>query len=341
MANNGLIPFINKGYEPKKYELVKNGDVILADASEDVPCCGNSVEVIWNEKIQIVSGLHTIHCRDIKDLTIPGYKGFYFLSKPMKDQLKRLVQGSKISSISSNNFHELLMAIPKKDTQRKIVAFLSKIEELIETQKKIIEDYSILIDWYIQQMFSDRGLFREGKIVRLCDILSPGSKVPVDTSLYRKITIKLNLRGISFFNGSREMSNTRPFYVRKQGEIIIGKQNYFNGSVAMVGAEFDNTICSNAIMSFLLSVDMDKDLLFFAISNKAFLDFHSYFANGTGQKELSEKDFLNFNIRIPSDEKQSIFSNRIVSIKHLKEKESFLLHDLEKIKAYLLSNLFI
>ena len=30
------------------------------------------------------------------------------------------------------------------------------------------------------------------------------------------------------------MADKRPFYIRKKGEIVIGKQNYFNGSIAIL-----------------------------------------------------------------------------------------------------------
>ena len=139
-SSNPLFPYINEGKAPRKYEVIKNGDIILADASEDVECCANSIEVINNDESVVISGLHTIHCRDNKDLTVSGFKGFYFRSFAMKKQLRRLVQGTKIYSISTRNFKEMYMSIPSKNDQHKIVNLLTLIEDKIETQKKIIED---------------------------------------------------------------------------------------------------------------------------------------------------------------------------------------------------------
>ena len=109
------------------------------------------------------------------------------------------------------------------------------------------------------------------------------------------------------------MADTRPFYVRHTGELIIGKQNYFNGSIALVDKQFDGAICSNAIMSFVISDEVDKNFLYEAISYNSYLEKHAALANGTGQKELSENDFLNFEILIPSINEQHKIADLISS----------------------------
>ena len=94
-------------------------------------------------------------------------------------------------------------------------------------------------------------VFPNPKLTKLSNVLNQGSKDKVeDTSKYNKITVMLNFKGIKLAEIEREMADTRPFYLRRTDEIIIGKQNYFNGSIALVSKEFDGTICSNAIMSF-------------------------------------------------------------------------------------------
>ena len=100
------------------------------------------------------------------------------------------------------------------------------------------------------------------------------------------------------------MADTRPFFLRKAGEIIIGKQNYFNGSIALLDSRFDGCICSNAIMSFSVKKMCDSYFLFKYLSQPNFINKYSNLANGTGQKELSEKDFLKFEVSLPPLETQ-------------------------------------
>lgn len=138
-GENQLFPYIKHSFIPTKYALIQNGDLILADASEDRKDVGRPVEMLDIGNQKIVSGLHTIHARNKTDLIVNGFKGFYFQSSAMKQQIFKIANGSKIYGISSSAFSELKMFIPEKQEQKKIVDLMIKIEERIQTQSKIIE----------------------------------------------------------------------------------------------------------------------------------------------------------------------------------------------------------
>ncbi|PTH38191.1 hypothetical protein [Staphylococcus capitis] len=70
----------------------------------------------------------------------------------------------------------------------------------------------------------------------------------------------------------------------------IGKQNFFNGSIAIVPSELNGFIYSNAIMSYKINNYIDKKYL---LQN-------DFLADGTGQKELSEKKFEELEVKIPN-----------------------------------------
>ena len=58
----------------EKYTKVKEGDLIMADASEDYDGVGKCVEVKNINNAEIICGLHTLHLRDKSDLFVNGYK---------------------------------------------------------------------------------------------------------------------------------------------------------------------------------------------------------------------------------------------------------------------------
>ena len=134
-----LFPYINQLVIPLKYTLIQNGDLILADASEDRKDVGRPVEMLDIGDQKIVSGLHTIHAKNKTNLIVDGFKGFYFQSSAMKQQIYKIANGSKIYGISSSSFNELKMLVPEKQEQKKIVDLMIKIEEKILTQIKIID----------------------------------------------------------------------------------------------------------------------------------------------------------------------------------------------------------
>ena len=337
-GNNQFIPFVNNSFIPKSYTLLQDGDLILADASEDRKDVGRPVEMINVDNQKIISGLHTIHARNKTNLLINGFKGFYFQSYAMKKQIYKIANGSKIYGISPSSFNELFISVPSKEEQQKIVNLLQTIECRIETQIKIINDLKFLKEGISNLIFKISVIENSNKTLQ--NFLIEGDKTPVDTKKYRKITIKLNKQGIVYSDLTREMADTRPFYLRHKGELIIGKQNYFNGSIAIVDSQFDSCICSNAIMSFNVK-NIDKNFLYYQISNNNYLNSQSYKANGTGQKELSEKEFLKFKVWCPSNELQKLIVYSIKGVDEKMNNEKIILKKYIEQKEYLLNNLFI
>ena len=148
------LPSIKPEFQPKNYTLCKNGDVAFADASEDTNEVAKPIEFYDCSDKQIVCGLHTIHGRDKLNATEVGFKGYAFSSTPFHHKIRRLAQGSKIYSISSKNFAEVTLGVPTKKEQRKIVDLLSKLDERIATQNKIIEQLQSLIKGIRVRLFS-------------------------------------------------------------------------------------------------------------------------------------------------------------------------------------------
>ena len=230
--------------------------------------------------------------------------------------------------------------IPKINEQIKIGKTLELLDKKIELQTKKIEDLKLFKLYMENQfIFKDDASYIEYK---LRDILIEGNKTPVaDTSKYQKLTIKLNLKGLEFNESQKEMSDKRPFYVRDENELIIGKQNYFNGSIAIVNKKYAGGICSNAIMSFKAKDGFDIKYIYLYLSQKSYMKQREFLANGTGQKELSEKEFLNFSIRIPTDNKvKKIIKNvNCISKKILLEENK--LNKLIELKKGLMQNMFV
>ena len=133
------LPAIKSEFVPKNYTLCKNGDVAFADASEDTNEVAKPIEFFECSDKQVVCGLHTIHGRDKLDITEVGFKGYAFSSTPFHHKIRRLAQGSKVFSISAKNFSEVSIGVPSKKEQQKIIGLLSKLDERINTQNKIIE----------------------------------------------------------------------------------------------------------------------------------------------------------------------------------------------------------
>ena len=147
------LPNIKDEFLPKQYTLCEDGDVAFADASEDTNEVGKAVEIIDCWGLSIVCGLHTIHGRDKANATIVGFKGFAFNAKYFHDQLRRISQGSKIYSISTDNIKSCFLRIPPKSEQEKIVRLLNTYLQKIDVAEQTLKAYQVQKQYLLKTLF--------------------------------------------------------------------------------------------------------------------------------------------------------------------------------------------
>ena len=285
-----------------------------------------------------VSGYYNIF--RIDNCKFNDFWNAYFKTPKILNLYNSIATGSLVEKkrVHFSQFKKIKMYMPCELEKQKIDTLIKLLDLRIETQSKIINDLKFLKEGISNLNFKISVIENSNKTLQ--NFLIEGDKTPVDTKKYRKITIKLNKQGIVYSDLTREMADTRPFYLRHKGELIIGKQNYFNGSIAIVDSQFDSCICSNAIMSFNVK-NIDKNFLYYQISNNNYLNSQSYKANGTGQKELSEKEFLKFKVWCPSNELQKLIVYSIKGVDEKMNNEKIILKKYIEQKEYLLNNLFI
>ena len=151
--NSASLPMIKNEAVPKQYISCQVGDVAFADASEDTGEIAKSVEFVDTIEGNTICGLHTIHGRDIKNRTVVGFKGFAFNSRYFHNQIKRLAQGTKVFSITTNNLSSCYVYLPDLDTQTVIVRLLKSYEEQLIIDRMILKQYEKQKQYLLRQMF--------------------------------------------------------------------------------------------------------------------------------------------------------------------------------------------
>jgi len=123
------IPYINSELDLSKFSksLLRDGDIIFSDTAED-DAVGKAIE-LWNVNDPfILSGLHTIPCRPL----IPfgkGYLGNFLNSNSYRMQLRPLVQGIKVSSISKSALKDTMIEYPKNLDEQGFKGFTDAWEQ--------------------------------------------------------------------------------------------------------------------------------------------------------------------------------------------------------------------
>ena len=148
------IPYINSELDLSKFSksLLRDGDIIFSDTAED-DAVGKAIE-LWNVNDPfILSGLHTIPCRPL----IPfgkGYLGNFLNSNFYRMQLRPLVQGIKVSSISKSALKDTMIEYPKNlDEQEKIGSLFQNLAKMITLHQRKLEHLQLQKKALLQQMF--------------------------------------------------------------------------------------------------------------------------------------------------------------------------------------------
>ena len=140
--NETLIKYVNHSYLNSSPScIVEKGDFIFADTSEDITGCGNCVYIDWDEKI--FAGYHTIIAHP-NSFDNSNYLAYLFLSPSWRYQIRRIVNGVKVFSITQKMLKNVYILIPPVKEQNEIVRYLddlcSKINIVITNVKEKISN---------------------------------------------------------------------------------------------------------------------------------------------------------------------------------------------------------
>ena len=135
------IPFIDKS-KVENLSLLQDGDLIIADASEDYEGSGDSILISNINKKKIVSGLHTIALRAKTNQLYPNFLRYLNSIKSVKIQIISKVTGTSVYGLSKNNLKKIKIPLPTLEEQKKISLILYSVDDKIsdlESKKKSLE----------------------------------------------------------------------------------------------------------------------------------------------------------------------------------------------------------
>lgn len=139
-VNNELVPFINEDVKVSNFkgkDYLRTCDVVFSDTAEDTTA-GKMVEIINENGIPVISGLHTYACRPNIEF-YPGYLGLYFNTDQFHDQLLKYMQGTKVTGFNYEYLCRTVVSYPSYEEQKSIVNYFSTLNELVHNIEIEIE----------------------------------------------------------------------------------------------------------------------------------------------------------------------------------------------------------
>ena len=140
---------------PGDYDLIQEGDVIVADASEDYLGIAEPAVVVNKPTENLVAGLHTIAIRP--NGIHPLFLYYLLHTQLFKHFGYRTGTGLKVFGISYPNLAKFTFAMPTLDEQEAIANTLRDMDNLIAANQRKLDLLKEQKKGYLQKMFPKNG----------------------------------------------------------------------------------------------------------------------------------------------------------------------------------------
>ena len=334
--NKEIISYVKDINYVNKYELLKNNDLIFADASEDYEGIGKAVEVV-NVNNNIVSGLHTILARDNSNVFAPMFKGYYFNSPIVHNQIRVLSNGFKVYGISKETINKLNIKIPSIKEQSKIANTLYLLDKKIELQSKKIEDLKLFKLYTKNQIFKDYD-----ESFKLKDILVKWNKKNKNNSVKYVESISNKYGFISQSDqfedrnvASKDLNN---YYIIEKGVFGYNPSRLNVGSLAL--KTNDKVSVVSPLYECFTTSQNNQYLLEWFDSKYFRKETISKFEGGV-RNTLNFSNLCEIEIGLPTIEKQNMYSRIFKIFNNKIEFEVKKLYKLQELKKGLMQNMFV
>lgn len=268
------------------------------------------------------------------NIFIKYYFDFY------KTQLKRLSVGGAQENLNLDKLENVYFHIPTLPEQNDITNLLTKIDELIETQIKIIEEYVILKNSLIHRFFTmDNPKVKLSTILTEINIKNKNKQIDTVLSVSNKLGF---IKQSEQFEDREVASNdTSNYKIVNKGDYAYNPARINVGSIARL-INYDKGIISPMYSCFKINEKKITYTYFdMFLSSFSFKRQLNKKLEGSVRQCLTFEGMLSMDIELPCIETQKSISNKIDMLNYKIKLESDYREALIKQKQFLLNNMFI
>lgn len=286
----------------KKSKKLKFNDLLFAGSGETVEEIGKAVGYRLQGEAYAGADIIILH---VPQKHSADYMA-YFLNSIGRYQLNKFGTGNSVVHIYKKDLGKVKIALPSRLEQDAIVKTLREWNKAIDKTETLIAAKERQIGWLQNSLMDKKFKTYSSHLSQYAGILKQ-QKIDQVGSL-KPLKVKLHCKGMEPSERNTQITLSkkgRPYFQRFSGEFMIGRQNFHNGGFGIVPPGLNGFIASNAITS--LDIDeskLDAKYLFYFFSRKDYYLRIGHIVNGTGQKELSDKQIMTLHVSIPDLEKQ-------------------------------------
>lgn len=336
------VPYLKSDRKINKPEYLEEGDLIIADVSEDYEGVGKCIEVGKVSPKSAVAGLHTIVARDKKGKTKKRFRINILRNQIVSREVKKIATGASVKGISKSELKKLKVIIPPLSEQQKIAEILSTWDEAIQTLQKLISAKKKHKKALMLQLLSGKKRFKEfegeWEEVKLKQIVNRVTERNKDEKIQNVLTISAQNGLISqgdYYKKSVASKNLSNYFAIKKGDFAYNKSysdGYPFGAIKRL-EDYSEGVLSPLYICFRVSqknIDIKYLSQFFEYGglNHGIFRIAREGARNHGLLNVSLSDFFDLKLSIPSYEEQTkiggVLNKADEEIKALKEKRDAL-----------------
>ena len=260
--------------------------------------------------------------------------------------LNTYLQGGQ-GNLSADIVKKIKITLPPRPEQTKIAAFISRIDERIAIQNKVIEDYITLEKEIHNQMFSQIN----SPLVPLSELSHRVTERNAELESNNVLTISARdglVSQLEFFNKAVASENLSNYYLLRKGDFAYNKSyssDYPWGAIKHL-ERYDTGVLSPLYFCFRPDQQrVDTRYLQFFFDTKL---WHKHIAEiavegarNHGLLNMSVGDFYNMPILLPTMSEQRTIAEKLLAFRKKRVAEESVYALLLQQKQYLLQKLFI
>ncbi len=137
------------------------------------------------------------------------------------------------------------------------------------------------------------------KKYKLGDLITESKILSINSNPDKRITVKLNLKGVEKRPISNDVEGATKYYIRKKGQFIYGKQNLHKGAFGIIPSELDGYESSADIPAFDVNPKCRPEWILYNLKKDDYYLTLEQFAIGRGSRRIHPHQIEHLEIPVP------------------------------------------
>lgn len=266
------VPYLKDGiidpscFEDETFPSLKDGDLIIADASEDYEGVCDCVELKNISNHKVIAGLHTFAARASSQKISYGFRAYTLKHEQVIRELRRVATGTSVYGVSKTNLAKVKIPLPPLHEQKAIARVLSTYDEAISKTQSLIEQYELRKKWLMQNLLTGKkrlpgfgGEWKEVRLDQVTEKFSKRNKELIDARVFSVTNTNGFVLQSEHFEREVAGEDLSNYKIIRQNEfaynparINVGSLAYFTEKVGLISSLYVCFRTTKAILDYIL-----------------------------------------------------------------------------------------